>query len=532
MLHNNLDPEVAERPDDLVVYGGTGRAARSWDAFDAMARTLRTLKADETMLVQSGKPVGVFRTHEWAPRVLFANSNLVPEWGTWDEFRRLEAMGLTMYGQMTAGSWIYIGTQGILQGTYECFAEIARRRFEGHGDGTLRGTITLTAGLGGMGGAQPLAVTMNDGVALCIDVEPWRVERRLEHRYLDEIADSLDDAVARCIRARDEGRPLSVGLVGNAAEVLPKLLEMDFPADIVTDQTSAHDPLSYVPIDLTPEATAEMARTDPQELIRRSRREHGRALPGDGRLHGQGQRGVRLRQQPAHRGQARWLRAGLRLPGLPPRLHPPAVLRGQGAVPLGGAVRRPGRHRGHRPRRARGVPRRRAPAPVDRRWRASASRSRACRRASAGSATASATASACASTRWSGRGELSAPIVIGRDHLDSGLGGVAVPRDRGDDGRQSDAIADWPLLNALVNTSVGRHVGEHPPRWRRRHRPQHPRRHGVPRRRHRPGRREAVARARQRPGHGRHPPRRRRLRRGPSRWPTSGVCASRCARAC
>ncbi|MFZ4812355.1 MAG: urocanate hydratase, partial [Ilumatobacteraceae bacterium] len=216
MLHNNLDPEVAERPDDLVVYGGTGRAARSWDAFDAMARTLTTLRADETMLVQSGKPVGVFRTHEWAPRVLLANSNLVPQWGTWDEFRRLEALGLTMYGQMTAGSWIYIGTQGILQGTYECFAEIGRKRFNGPGhDGTLRGTITLTAGLGGMGGAQPLAVTMNDGVALCIDVDPWRVQRRHEHRYLDEIADSLEDAIARCVRARDERRPLSVGLVGN-----------------------------------------------------------------------------------------------------------------------------------------------------------------------------------------------------------------------------------------------------------------------------------------------------------------------------
>ena len=196
MLHNNLDPEVAERPADLVVYGGTGRAARSWEAFDAMARTLTTLHDDETMLVQSGKPVGVFRTHEWAPRVLLANSNLVPEWGNWDEFRRLEAMGLTMYGQMTAGSWIYIGTQGILQGTYECFAEIGRRRF----GGSLAGTITLTAGLGGMGGAQPLAVTMNDGVALCIEVDPARAERRVETRYLDEIADSVDDAIARCVQ--------------------------------------------------------------------------------------------------------------------------------------------------------------------------------------------------------------------------------------------------------------------------------------------------------------------------------------------
>src|SRR6188474_27073 len=244
MLHNNLDPEVAERPADLVVYGGTGRAARSWEAFDAMARTLRTLADDETMLVQSGKPVGVFRTHEWAPRVLLANSNLVPEWGTWDEFRRLEELGLTMYGQMTAGSWIYIGSQGIVQGTYECFAEIARRRY----GGSLAGTITLTSGLGGMGGAQPLAVTMNDGVALCIEVDPERIERRLETRYLDERADDLEDAVARCQAAKGERRRLSLGLCANAAEVIPELLRRGFEADIVTDQTSAHDPLvGYIP---------------------------------------------------------------------------------------------------------------------------------------------------------------------------------------------------------------------------------------------------------------------------------------------
>ncbi|NNL47083.1 MAG: urocanate hydratase, partial [Acidimicrobiia bacterium] len=267
MLMNNLDPEVAERPDDLVVYGGTGRAARSWDAFDAIIATLQDLDGDETLLIQSGKPVGVFRTHEWAPRVLLANSNLVPEWGTWDEFRRLESMGLTMYGQMTAGSWIYIGTQGILQGTYECFAEIARRRF----DETLAGTITLTAGLGGMGGAQPLAVTMNDGVALCIEVDPHRVERRLETRYLDELATDIDDAIARCIAARDEKRALSVGLIGNAADVVPRLLDLEFPADIVTDQTSAHDPMSYVPVDLTTEAIEELARNDGEELIRRAR---------------------------------------------------------------------------------------------------------------------------------------------------------------------------------------------------------------------------------------------------------------------
>ncbi|HKJ57413.1 MAG TPA: urocanate hydratase [Nitriliruptoraceae bacterium] len=267
MLMNNLDPEVAERPDDLVVYGGTGRAARSWPAFDALVASLTDLADDETLLVQSGKPVGIFRTHEWAPRVLIANSNLVPDWANWEEFRELEQAGLTMYGQMTAGSWIYIGTQGILQGTYECFAEIARRRF----DATLAGTITLTAGLGGMGGAQPLAVTMNDGVALCIEVDRSRAQRRVDHRYLDCIADDIDDATARCIAARDERRPLSVGLVGNAAALVPQLLDGGFPADIVTDQTSAHDPLSYVPIDLTPDATARMATDEPAELTRRAR---------------------------------------------------------------------------------------------------------------------------------------------------------------------------------------------------------------------------------------------------------------------
>src|SRR6187431_1062115 len=230
MLQNNLDPEVAEHPDELVVYGGTGKAARDWPSFHAIVRSLETLKGDETLLVQSGKPVGVMQTHEWAPRVLLANSNLVGDWANWDEFRRLEQLGLTMYGQMTAGSWIYIGTQGILQGTYETFAAVADQRFRG----TLAGTITLTAGLGGMGGAQPLAVTMNDGVAICIDVDQTRITRRIEHRYLDEQADSLEDAVARAVAARDERRPLSIGVLGNAAELLPKLLEMKAPIDVVT----------------------------------------------------------------------------------------------------------------------------------------------------------------------------------------------------------------------------------------------------------------------------------------------------------
>ncbi len=454
MLHNNLDPEVAERPDDLVVYGGTGRAARSWGAFDAMARTLQTLKGDETMLVQSGKPVGVFRTHEWAPRVLLANSNLVPEWGTWDEFRRLEDMGLTMYGQMTAGSWIYIGTQGILQGTYECFAEIGRRRFaKGQGDGTLRGTITLTAGLGGMGGAQPLAVTMNDGVALCIDVEAWRVERRHEHRYLDEIADSLEDAVARCVRARDEGRGLSVGLVGNAAEVLPKLLEMDFPADIVTDQTSAHDPLSYVPVDLTPEATAEMARTNPQELIRRSRESmatHCRAMVG---FLDKGSEvfdyGNSLRTEAKLGGFER----AFDYPGFLPAYIRPLFCEGKGPfrwVALSGdpadiaATDRavleefPDDEHLHRwiQMAAERVAYQGLPARIC--WLGYGERHRLGLRFN----------------EMVRRGELKAPIVIGRDHLDSGS--VASPyRETESMMDGSDAIADWPLLNALVNTSSG-----------------------------------------------------------------------------
>ena len=449
MMHNNLDPEVAERPDDLVVYGGTGRAARSWDAFDAMARTLTTLRADETMLVQSGKPVGVFRTHEWAPRVLLANSNLVPQWGTWDEFRRLEAMGLTMYGQMTAGSWIYIGTQGILQGTYECFAEIGRKRFHG----SLAGTITLTAGLGGMGGAQPLAVTMNGGVALCIDVDPWRVQRRIDTRYLDERADSLDDAVARCERARDERRALSVGLVGNAAEVFPRLLEMGFAADIVTDQTSAHDPLSYVPADLTPEASAEMARTDPDELIRRARAsmaEHCRAMVGFLDLGSEVfDYGNSLRTEAQLGGFER----AFDYPGFLPAYIRPLFCEGKGPfrwVALSGD-----------PADIAATDR----AVLDefpddddlRRWIGLAQERVAFQ---------GLPARIC----WLGygerhrlglrfnemvrRGQLKAPIVIGRDHLDSGS--VASPHRETEamaDG--SDAIADWPLLNALVNTASG-----------------------------------------------------------------------------
>ena len=449
MLHNNLDAEVAERPDDLVVYGGTGRAARSWDAFDAMARTLRTLKGDETMLVQSGKPVGVFRTHEWAPRVLLANSNLVPEWGNWDEFRRLESLGLTMYGQMTAGSWIYIGTQGILQGTYECFAEIARRRF----GGTLAGTITLTAGVGGMGGAQPLAVTMNDGVALCIDVDAWRVERRLEHRYIDEIADSLDDAVARCIRARDERRRLSVGLIGNAAELFPRLLEMDFPADIVTDQTSAHDPFFYIPSGVSVDDAADMRERDPQGFTERA--QASMAAHVEAMVHFQDGGAAVFDYGNSIRDEARkgGFDRGFEIEGFIPAYIRPLFCEGKGPfrwVALSGDPK--DIHRTDQ-------------AVLDlfpdnvhlRRWITMAQErvafqglpARICwlgygERDKAGVAFNDLVA----------RGEVSAPIVIGRDHLD--CGSVASPyRESEGMADGSDAIADWPLLNALVNTASG-----------------------------------------------------------------------------
>ena len=267
MLMNNLDPEVAEHPDQLIVYGGSGRAARSWDAYAAIIRTLQGLNEDETLLVQSGKPVGVLRTHEWAPRVLIANSNLVPQWATWEEFRRLEQLGLTMYGQMTAGSWIYIGTQGILQGTYETFAAVAAKRF----GGTLAGTITLTAGLGGMGGAQPLAVTMNGGVAICVDCDQSRISRRIEYGYLDEQADDIGDAVRRAVAARNENKALSIGLLGNAADIFAELLAGGAPIDIVTDQTSAHDPLSYLPQGVAFEDMAALRAEDPEGFTRRAR---------------------------------------------------------------------------------------------------------------------------------------------------------------------------------------------------------------------------------------------------------------------
>jgi urocanate hydratase len=450
MLMNNLDPHVAERPEDLVVYGGTGRAARSWEAFDAIVATLRELEADETLLVQSGKPVGVFRTHEWAPRVLIANSNLVPEWATWDEFRRLEDLGLTMYGQMTAGSWIYIGSQGIVQGTYECFAEIARRR---HG-GSLAGTVTVTAGLGGMGGAQPLAVTMNGGAALCIEVDPERIRRRLETRYLDEAAGDLDDAIARVEAARRERRAVSIGLEGNAAEVLPALLERGFEADIVTDQTSAHDPLvGYVPDRMSLQEADALRRDDPDEYVRRARAaiaahcaamvafldrgaevfDYGNSLRAEARLGGFERAFAYPGFVPAYvrplfcegKGPFRWVA----LSGDPADIAATdrAVLE---EFPDDEHLARWIRHAGER------IAFQGLPARIC--WLGYGERARLGLRFN----------------EMVRSGEISAPVVIGRDHLDSGS--VASPyRETEGMADESDAIADWPLLNALVNTSSG-----------------------------------------------------------------------------
>ena len=400
MLENNLHPDVAEKPEELVVYGGIGKAARNPAALAAIKRELTTLGDDETLLVQSGKPVAVFETHAAAPRVLIANSNLVGRWANWEHFRELDAAGLMMYGQMTAGSWIYIGTQGILQGTYETFAAIGRQRF----GGSLRGRLVVTAGLGGMGGAQPLAVTMNEGCALCIEVDLQRIERRIRERYLDERAGSLDDALARLEAAQREGRALSIGLLGNAAEILPELVRRGAAVDVVTDQTSAHDPLNgYVPAGLTPEQADALRASDPDEYLGARRPVRARARRRDPHARAAGRRGVRLRQRAARRRAGPRRRGRVRLPGLRARLHPAAVLRGQGPVPLGRAVGRPGRHRRDRPRDPRPVRRPGPHPPLDRAGAASGSRSRGCRRGSAGSATASATSPGCASTRWSPR---------------------------------------------------------------------------------------------------------------------------------
>jgi urocanate hydratase len=450
MLMNNLDPDVAERPDDLVVYGGTGRAARSWEAFDAMVRTLRTLADDETMLVQSGKPVGVFRTHPHAPRVLIANSNLVPRWADWETFRELERQGLTMYGQMTAGSWIYIGTQGILQGTYETFGAVGRQHF----GGSLRGTWTLTGGMGGMGGAQPLAVTMNEGAVLCVEVEPWRIERRIQTRYCDRMTHDLDEALGWITDARNRGEPLSVGLVGNCAEVLPELVRRGVTPDVVTDQTSAHDALNgYVPAGLSNEEADALRQADPAKYQRRSMesmRIHCEAM-----VEMQRRGAVTFDYGNNLRGQARdaGYADAFAFPGFVPAYVRPLFCEGKGPfrwVALSGD-----------------------PADIHRtdelvlelfpedehlrRWITQAREkvafqglpSRICwlgqgARAKFGVALNDLVAS----------GELKAPIVIGRDHLDTGS--VASPfreTEAMKDG--SDAIADWPILNALVNVASG-----------------------------------------------------------------------------
>jgi urocanate hydratase len=449
MLQNNLDPDVAERPDELVVYGGTGRAARSWAAFDAMVRTLTTLKADETMLVQSGKPVGVMRTHEWAPRVLIANSNLVGDWATWPEFRRLEQLGLTMYGQMTAGSWIYIGTQGILQGTYETFAAVATKRFSG----TLAGTLTVTGGCGGMGGAQPLSVTLNGGVCLIVDVDESRLRRRVEHRYLDEPAGDLDDAIARCERAKSERRALSVGVVGNCATVLPELLRRGVAVDIVTDQTSAHDPLSYLPEGVELSDWHDYAEAKPEEFTDRARAsmaKHVEAMVG---FMDAGAEvfdyGNSIRDEARLGGFAR----AFEFPGFVPAYIRPLFCEGKGPfrwAALSGDPKDihatdeaildlfPDNDHLHRWIRAarekvafQGLPARIC-------WLGYGERDKA-------------------GVRFNdmvASGAISAPIVIGRDHLDAGS--VASPyRETESMADGSDAIADWPLLNAMVNTASG-----------------------------------------------------------------------------
>jgi urocanate hydratase len=449
MLHNNLDPSVAERPDDLVVYGGTGRAARDWRSFEAISRELTDLRDDETLLVQSGRPVGVLRTHEWAPRVLIANSNLVPDWANWSEFRRLEAAGLTMYGQMTAGSWIYIGTQGILQGTYETFAAIAEKRFAG----TLAGTLTLTAGLGGMGGAQPLAVTMNGGVVLVVECDPQRARRRVETGYLNCIASDIDNAVRQVELAKRARKPLSVGLIGNAADVVPELLRRGLDVDIVTDQTSAHDPLSYLPRGVALEDWHDYATAKPDEFTDRARdsmAEHVGAMLG---FLDAGAEvfdyGNSLRGEAKIGGCAR----AFDFPGFVPAYIRPLFCHGKGPfrwVALSGdpadiaatdralldlfphnisLVRWLELAREH-------VEFQGLPARIC--WLGYGERHLAGLRFN----------------EMVASGELSAPVVIGRDHLD--CGSVASPyRETEAMADGSDAIADWPLLNALVSTASG-----------------------------------------------------------------------------
>jgi urocanate hydratase len=449
MLMNNLDPEVAERPEDLVVYGGTGKAARDWDSYDAIVRSLLDLESDETLLVQSGKPVGVFRTSEWAPRVLLANSNLVGDWATWPEFRRLEAEGLMMYGQMTAGSWIYIGTQGILQGTFETFAAVARKRF----GGTLAGTLTVTAGCGGMGGAQPLAVTLNGGAVLIVDVDESRLRRRAAKRYLDVVETDLEAALARVLAAKAAGEALSVGLVGNAAEVLPLLLERAVPVDIVTDQTSAHDPLSYLPVGVAVVDWRAEAERDAEAFTRRARESMARHVEAMVGFMDAGAEvfdyGNSIRDEARHGGYDR----AFAFPGFVPAYIRPLFCEGLGPfrwVALSGDPKdievtdqailelfpeNEGLHRWIKAAQEHvefeGLPARIC-------WLGYGDRAKAGLRFN----------------ELVAEGKISAPIVIGRDHLDSGS--VASPyRETEGMADGSDAVADWPILNALLNTASG-----------------------------------------------------------------------------
>jgi urocanate hydratase len=450
MLMNNLDPEVAERPDQLIVYGGIGKAARNWECYDAIVATLKRLKNDETLLVQSGKPVGVFRTHEYAPRVLIANSNLVPHWGTWDEFRRLDALGLTMYGQMTAGSWIYIGTQGILQGTYECFAAVAKQRF---GD-SLRGKLVVTAGLGGMGGAQPLAATMNEATALVAEVDRTRIERRIEKRYLDEEAPSLDAAIKRALEARDAGEAVSIGVVANAVELLEALIARGIVPDVLTDQTSAHDELTgYVPAGMSFDEALELRESDPKKYVALSYETMARHMRAMIELQNRG--AITFDYGNNLRGQA--LKAGVEnafdVHGFVPLFIRPLFCEGKGPFrwavlsgdpndlfvtdeailelfPEDAAL-----HRWVRMAQKR-VEFQGLPARIC--WLGYGERDKA----------------GLLFNRLVKEKKVSAPIVIGRDHLDSGS--VASPNRETEamkDG--SDAIADWPILNALLNTASG-----------------------------------------------------------------------------
>ena len=449
MLMNNLDPENAENPDDLVVYGGTGKAARDWKSFDAMVRTLTTLEKDETMLVQSGRPVGVMRTHEWAPRVILANSNLVGDWATWPEFRRLEHLGLTMYGQMTAGSWIYIGTQGILQGTFETFAAVADRRF----NGTLAGTLTLTGGAGGMGGAQPLAVTMNEGVCLLVDVDETRLRRRLQHRYLDVVATDIDDAIAQCLAAKRDRNALSVGLVGNCATVFPELLRRGVEIDIVTDQTSAHDPLSYLPEGIDLDDWHVYAEKKPEEFTDRARASMARHVQAMVEFQDGGAEvfdyGNSIRAEAQLGGYER----AFEFPGFVPAYIRPLFCEGKGPFRWAALSGNPADiHKTDK-------------AVMDlfpdndrlQKWMRAAGEKVAFQGLPARICWLGYGERDVAGLKFNemvAAGELEAPIVIGRDHLDAGS--VASPyRETESMADGSDAIADWPLLNALINTASG-----------------------------------------------------------------------------